>query len=122
MKDEKTERPKSKRVEFEGVLLQPIEDVDPLVRALWTYGAKGDAKAAIDKEIAEFMSAQYAERVVALAERYGIDPRAMDPPAFVYTLLIRLAEEFVDGFKSAAGRDYRADQKGPVKMGITSFS
>ena len=68
------------------MLLQPIEDVDPLVRALWTYGAKGDAKAAIDKEIAEFMSAQYAERVMALAERYGIYPRRWNPPAFVYTL------------------------------------
>ena len=117
MKDEKAGRSKSKRVVFEGVLLQPIEGIDPLVRALWTYDAQDGARAAIDREIAEFMSAQYAERIRALAQHYGIDHPTMDLPAFLYVLLIRLAEEFVDGFRIGGRPRLPGRPKGTGKDG-----
>jgi hypothetical protein len=104
VKDEKDTEFESKPGVFDGILRQPIEDVDPLVRALWKYNTKAETRAAIDKEIAEFMSAQYAERVMALAEHYRIDSQTMDPPAFLYSLLIRLAKDFVVGFRFGGRR------------------
>jgi hypothetical protein len=116
-KDEKDANLKSKRPVFDGVLCQPIEDVDPLIRAIWVYKANDETRAAIDKEIREFMSAQYAERIMALAERYGIDPRAMNLPVFLYSLLIRLAAELLDGFRIGGRPRLPGRPKGTGKIG-----
>jgi hypothetical protein len=95
---------------FTGILAQPFDQPDELVVAICSYREPEPVKKAIYQAVHEYVTQQKWERLVALADRYGVDLQR-GRPSPVLELLFRLAADFVPGFRpdndsrnSAVGR------------------
>ena len=84
---------------FTGILAQPFDEPGGLAVALQAYGQTEEIKKAIYRAVDEYVGQQRWEKLVALAELYGVDLQRRTPDPML-DLLFRLAADFVPGFRS----------------------
>ena len=83
---------------FTGILAQSFDEPDDLGIAVLAHGQPEPIRKAIRQAVDEYVANQKMERLVALAEYYGVDLQRRTPSP-VLELLFRLAADFVPGFR-----------------------
>jgi hypothetical protein len=91
--------------QFSGILNQPIQLPSYLAVALQYIGSE-QARASKAGAIDDYLFQQRFQRICALAEHYDVNFMGSDGSYEVglYRLLVKLAEDFVPGFKTGAPR------------------
>jgi hypothetical protein len=104
MADRKS-RPRPYGPQFSGILNEPIQLLNPLALALQSLGS-AEVQASRSKAIDDYLFQQRFKRICALADHY--DVKLVGPHGSfevgLYKLLLKLAEDFVPGFKTEAPR------------------
>jgi hypothetical protein len=109
-------RQRHTRPKFTGVLSKPIDIPDELIIALHTYNEPQHTKTAIMNEVSSYVSQQRSERIIALVKHYKIDANHYpNLQTFLYDLLLKVAEDFIDGFKSGPGKKPSHRPRGSTK-------
>jgi hypothetical protein len=98
-------RPRPKGPEFSGILNEPLQLPNQLALALQFMGSE-KVQASRSRAIDDYLFQQRFRRIRALADYYGVRLAGSDGSFEVglYKLLLKLAEDFVPGFKTEAPR------------------
>jgi hypothetical protein len=98
-------RPRPKGPEFSGILNEPLQSPNQLALALQFMGSE-KVQASRSRAIDDYLFQQRFRRIRALADYYGVRLAGSDGSFEVglYKLLLKLAEDFVPGFKTEARR------------------
>jgi hypothetical protein len=89
---------KTRSKPFTGILAKPLDQPDDLAVVVAAHGQPEPVRRAIWQAVDEYVAQQRMERLVALAEYYGVDLERGTPNP-VLELLFRLAADFVPGFR-----------------------
>jgi hypothetical protein len=86
---------------FTGILAEPLDVPNVLLVALQAIGQSKTVSRAIYRAAEEYLAQQKWDRLVALAEHYGVDlPRQRLTPDPIVELLLKVAADVCPGFRT----------------------